>query len=74
MRMIWVSLNFANQQSPALVLMLQKDRQEEQKAWGDERFVNLLFLQKAALPRETGVTKPCMEQPKVFRKIIVFLN
>lgn len=48
------------------------------RAWGDERFVNLLFLQKAgkaALPGETGVTKPCREKPKsFFKKIILFLN
>lgn len=31
--------------------------------------MNLLFLQKAgkaALPQESGATKPCMETPKIF--------
>lgn len=31
--------------------------------------MNLLFLQKvgkAALPQESGATKPCMEIPKIF--------
>lgn len=54
------------------MLVLQKDSRRKERAWGDEKFVNLLFLQragKAALPRETGVTKPCMERPKIF-----FLN